>query len=180
MTDALGWRAKFAVLVPSTNTSVQPEFDGMRPPGVTNHISRIRIPNMPLENDDDFSRLVDLAPVLVALRQRAVARHLRPRRRQAGDARRLIDQVLGAHEVGMVARQRAVERRRMRPQESLPRVAAGRENGFRRIMLAGIAIGFSRQLRQQIGALLPEAREAGDIAGIVAGHAGCRTETHAA
>ena len=59
MTDALGWRAKFAVLVPSTNTSVQPEFDGMRPPGVTNHISRIRIPNMPLENDDDFSRLVD-------------------------------------------------------------------------------------------------------------------------
>ena len=59
MTDALGWRAKFAVLVPSTNTSVQPEFDRMRPPGVTNHISRIRIPNMALENDDDFSRLVD-------------------------------------------------------------------------------------------------------------------------
>jgi maleate isomerase len=59
VTDALGWRAKFAVLVPSTNTSVQPEFDRMRPPGVTNHISRIRIPNMALENDDDFSRLVD-------------------------------------------------------------------------------------------------------------------------
>ena len=35
MTDALGWRQKFAVLVPSTNTSVQPEFDAMRPPGVT-------------------------------------------------------------------------------------------------------------------------------------------------
>ncbi len=59
VTDSLGWRAKFAVLVPSTNTSVQPEFDRMRPPGVTNHISRIRIPNMPLTNDEDFARLVD-------------------------------------------------------------------------------------------------------------------------
>jgi hypothetical protein len=59
VTDSLGWRAKFAVLIPSTNTSVQPEFDRMRPAGVTNHISRIRIPNMALENDDDFVRLVD-------------------------------------------------------------------------------------------------------------------------
>lgn len=59
LTDSLGWRAKFAVLVPSTNTSVQPEFDRMRPVGVTNHISRIRIPNMALENDEDFARLVD-------------------------------------------------------------------------------------------------------------------------
>lgn len=59
MTDSLGWRAKFAVLIPSTNTSVQPEFDRMRPRGVSNHISRIRIPNMPLLNDGDFARLVD-------------------------------------------------------------------------------------------------------------------------
>lgn len=60
MTDALGWRKKLGVLIPSTNTSVQPEFDAMRPPGVTNHISRIRIPNIPLRNDDDFSRLIAL------------------------------------------------------------------------------------------------------------------------
>lgn len=59
MTDSLGWRKKFAVLIPSTNTSVQPEFDGMRPPGVTNHVSRIRIPNDPLHNDEDFRKLVD-------------------------------------------------------------------------------------------------------------------------
>ncbi len=58
--DSLGWRKKFAVLVPSTNTSVQPEFDAMRPPGVTNHISRIRIPNIPLRDDADFQRLIDL------------------------------------------------------------------------------------------------------------------------
>lgn len=59
MTDALGWRRKLAVLVPSTNTSVQPEFDGMRPDGVTNHLSRIRIPNMPLASDADFRLLVE-------------------------------------------------------------------------------------------------------------------------
>lgn len=59
MTDALGWRRKFAVLIPSTNTSVQPEFDAMRPDGVTNHVSRIRIPNDPLRNDEDFRQLVD-------------------------------------------------------------------------------------------------------------------------
>lgn len=60
MTDSLGYRKKFAVLIPSTNTSVQPEFDAMRPPGVTNHISRIAIPNIPLANDADFQRLIEL------------------------------------------------------------------------------------------------------------------------
>lgn len=60
MTDSIGWRQKFAVLIPSTNTSVQPEFDAMRPAGVTNHISRIRIPNIPLNNDEDFNRLIAL------------------------------------------------------------------------------------------------------------------------
>jgi maleate isomerase len=60
MPDSLGYRQKFAVLIPSTNTSVQPEFDAMRPPGVTNHISRIVIPNIPLNNDADFNRLIEL------------------------------------------------------------------------------------------------------------------------
>lgn len=60
MTDSIGWRQKFAVLIPSTNTSVQPEFDAMRPAGVTNHISRIRIPNIPLSNNADFQRLIEL------------------------------------------------------------------------------------------------------------------------
>ncbi len=41
-TDAYAWRLKFGVLGPSTNTIVQPEFDDMRPPGVTNHYSRIQ------------------------------------------------------------------------------------------------------------------------------------------
>ena len=60
MTDTLAWRKVFAVLVPSTNTVVQPEFEGMRPPGVTNHTSRIRIPNIPLASDEDFQRLIAL------------------------------------------------------------------------------------------------------------------------
>lgn len=63
MADALGWRSKFGVLIPSTNTSVQPEFDAMRPEGVTNHISRIRIPNIPLNDDADFERLIAMIDV---------------------------------------------------------------------------------------------------------------------
>ena len=59
MPDALGWRMKFGVIAPSTNTIVQPEFDDLRPAGVTNHFARIHIPNEPLENDDDFTRLID-------------------------------------------------------------------------------------------------------------------------
>ena len=58
-TDSLGWRRKFGVIAPSTNTSVQPEFDAMRPAGVTNHFSRIRIPNMKITSDDEFSALMD-------------------------------------------------------------------------------------------------------------------------
>ncbi len=56
--DALGPRMKFAVLVPSTNTIVEPEYAGMRPPGVTNHTSRIAIPNNPITSDADFSALM--------------------------------------------------------------------------------------------------------------------------
>jgi maleate isomerase len=59
MVDSLGWRRKFGVIAPSTNTSVQPEFDSMRPVGVTNHFSRIVIPDNPVHNDDDFNKLMD-------------------------------------------------------------------------------------------------------------------------
>ena len=59
MTDSLGYRMKFGVIAPSTNTSVQPEFDAMRPVGVTNHFSRIRIPDNPVHSDEDFNKLMD-------------------------------------------------------------------------------------------------------------------------
>ena len=56
--DALGWRKTFGVVAPSTNTSVQPEYDDMRPRGVTNHFARIDIPNDPIHSDDDFNTLM--------------------------------------------------------------------------------------------------------------------------
>jgi len=54
MTDSLGYRIKFAVVAPSTNTSVQPEYEEMRPRGVTNHFSRIAIPDTKVTDDDSF------------------------------------------------------------------------------------------------------------------------------
>ena len=34
MTDRLGWRRKFGVIAPSTNTILQPEFAMMSVPGI--------------------------------------------------------------------------------------------------------------------------------------------------
>ena len=59
MTDTLGWRLKLGVLVPSTNTAVQPEYDAMRPPGVTNHVRGFRIPNAPTRADAEFERQLE-------------------------------------------------------------------------------------------------------------------------
>ncbi len=56
--DGLGWRCKFGVVTPSTNTIVQPEYDDMRFPGVTNHLARMHIPDDPVKNDDDFNELI--------------------------------------------------------------------------------------------------------------------------
>ncbi|MEM8590540.1 MAG: arylmalonate decarboxylase [Pseudomonadota bacterium] len=67
MVDSLGYRRKFGVIAPSTNTSVQPEFDAMRPVGVTNHFSRIVIPDNPVHNDDDFNALMgDIRETMMA------------------------------------------------------------------------------------------------------------------
>ena len=41
MRDYLAWRLAFGVTTPSTNTVVQPEYDDMRPAGVTNHLARM-------------------------------------------------------------------------------------------------------------------------------------------
>ena len=58
MVDAWAWRKKFGVVTPSTNTIVQPHYDAMRPPGVTNHISRMHIPDDPIGSDEDFDELI--------------------------------------------------------------------------------------------------------------------------
>jgi len=54
MTDQLGPRARIAIVVPSTNTSCQPECERLRPPGVTNHIARISIKERPLTSEQAF------------------------------------------------------------------------------------------------------------------------------
>jgi maleate isomerase len=58
MVDTLGWRKVFGVVTPSTNTVVQPEYDDMRPNGVTNHIARMFVPNDPVRSDADFNELL--------------------------------------------------------------------------------------------------------------------------
>lgn len=70
MTDVLGWRRKFGVLGPSTNTVVQPDFDAMRPAGVTNHYSRIFTPNANAVSNESFRAGTDIiaANVLNAVR----------------------------------------------------------------------------------------------------------------
>ena len=54
MRDVLGWRRKFGVIGPSTNTVVQPDFEMMRPVGVTNHYSRIFTPNAQAVSNETF------------------------------------------------------------------------------------------------------------------------------
>jgi maleate isomerase len=60
MGDVLGWRRKFGVMAPSTNTIVQPDFDDMRPLGVTNHYARIFTPNTNALSNETFRAGVDV------------------------------------------------------------------------------------------------------------------------
>jgi maleate isomerase len=59
MTDSLGRRGKLGILAPSTNTSVQPELDAMRPWGVTHHHSRLVIPDTRVTDDASFMAMMD-------------------------------------------------------------------------------------------------------------------------
>jgi maleate isomerase len=53
-TDDRGYRKLFGVLGPSTNTIVQPDFDDMRPRGVTNHYSRIVVDDAQAVSNESF------------------------------------------------------------------------------------------------------------------------------
>lgn len=59
MTDTLGWRMKFAIVTPSVNTVVQPEYEALRPAGVTNHIFRMNTPNPQMSNDAEFADVIN-------------------------------------------------------------------------------------------------------------------------
>jgi maleate isomerase len=47
--DALGYRKKIGIVVPSTNTIVGPECEDLRPRGVTNHVARLTIKERPIQ-----------------------------------------------------------------------------------------------------------------------------------
>ncbi|MFD1038403.1 hypothetical protein ACFQ3N_08320 [Virgibacillus byunsanensis] len=59
MTDALGYRLKAAVLAPSTNTIVEPDYYSIAPRGVTFHMGRIYIENPNINDDAGFENLLD-------------------------------------------------------------------------------------------------------------------------
>lgn len=50
----LGWRKLFDVMGPSTNTVVQPDYDMLRPAGVTNHHSHIFMPDSDAVSNESF------------------------------------------------------------------------------------------------------------------------------
>jgi len=50
---------KFGVVAPSTNTSVEPEYAMMQPPGITNHFCRIAIPDTKVTDDASFVTLLN-------------------------------------------------------------------------------------------------------------------------
>lgn len=54
MTDVQGWRKLLGVVAPSTNTTVQPDMERMRPDGVTNHFSRIFVEDPLALSNEDF------------------------------------------------------------------------------------------------------------------------------
>jgi len=58
MRDFLGWRKIFGVITPSINTCVQPEYDSMRPPGVTNQVARMQGSDVKVQSDADFAQVV--------------------------------------------------------------------------------------------------------------------------
>ena len=61
MPDTLGYRKRIGIVVPSTNTTVQPECDPLRPRGVTNHTGRSTIKERPLNTEQAlFEHMADM------------------------------------------------------------------------------------------------------------------------
>ncbi len=53
--DTLGFRKRIGLVVPSTNTTVQPETDALRVSGVTCHTGRVTIKERPLNTEEAFN-----------------------------------------------------------------------------------------------------------------------------
>jgi maleate isomerase len=60
VTDTTGYRANIGIIVPSSNTTVQPECDDLRPYGVTNHIGRVTIKTGSISDPAAYKAHVEL------------------------------------------------------------------------------------------------------------------------
>ncbi len=58
MTDQLGWRGIYGILAPSTNTTVEADYNSMRVPGVTCAMGRIHIRDQNISDDAGFEHLL--------------------------------------------------------------------------------------------------------------------------
>ena len=58
-TYSLATRAKVGVVVPATNTVVQPEMEAMRPSGVTNHVTRMLLPPRPYDDQSAYKKALE-------------------------------------------------------------------------------------------------------------------------
>lgn len=98
-TDTLAHRAKVAVVVPATNTVVQPEMEAMRPAGVTNHVTRMYLPPRPYDDQDAYRKALETeegnledALRLVTVCEPHVIAHGHSIHSFRGDGQRLIDE----------------------------------------------------------------------------------------
>ena len=55
----MGYRAKFGVIVPSTNTVVEHDFNMIRPAGVTFHTGRMYVEHPSLDSDESFVEVLE-------------------------------------------------------------------------------------------------------------------------
>lgn len=58
MTNVVGYRANIGVIIPSTNTTVEHDYNVMRPDGITFHTGRMYIEHPVADSDEAFERLI--------------------------------------------------------------------------------------------------------------------------
>jgi maleate isomerase len=56
MPDLLGYRAKIGIVVPSTNTTMEPEMHSMAPPGVTFHTGRLYLAQSSIRTPEEAQK----------------------------------------------------------------------------------------------------------------------------
>ena len=66
MPDVVGYRAKWGVIVPATNTVVEHDFWQVRPPGITFHTGRMYVDSQSLNSDEDFEAFLEQIRVSIS------------------------------------------------------------------------------------------------------------------